>query len=455
MIESIFREYDIRGKYPDEINETMAYTIGRSYGSYIFEKFGQIKCVVSMDNRLSSESLKNNLINGITDSGVGVIDFGLTTTPMNFYARYAFSLFGVMITASHNPKDDNGFKFSFGGPSNAKGAEIVDFKNYTFKGIFNVAQAKGTYEVCDITQDYINFLISGISPGEKNLKIVVDPGNGSASPFIRRIFQNFNIDLTIINEENDGTFPNHHPDPADKKNLEQLKIKVLEIGADIGIAYDGDGDRVGFIKDNGDYLSIEDFMITIIRDLSLKVENKKFLYDVKCSKTVEEEILQLHCEPLLYRTGASYTQSKVHEDNLPFGGEFSGHIFFRDRIYDVGSAIYASLRLIEILTKSDKKISQLTQNIPKYPITEEIKIPTSDKNKFEIIEKIKELCREKRFNINDIDGIKIKFKEGWALIRASNTGPNIIFRAEANTDAEKEKLKQYFEKIINQYNTIQ
>ncbi len=450
MNETIFREYDIRGTYPSDINEKAAYQIGRAYGSYIKEKFNQDKCIVSRDNRLSGKSLRDELVKGILESGCSVIDYGITTTPMNFYARHVNNLFGIMITASHNPKDDNGFKFSFGGPSNAKGQEIIDFKNYTINNKF--INGKGNYSQDDISNKYIEYIKSGLKIGNKKIKVVVDCGNGATTVIARKIFENFNLDLIIINEENDATFPNHHPDPAVKENLIQLKNKVLETNADIGIAYDGDGDRIGFVKNNGEFLSTEEFMIILSRDILKTSTNKKILFDVKCSKVLGEEITKADGIPFMYRTGASYTQAKTHEDNLAFGGEFSGHVFLRDRIYDVGSAFYASLRLVELLSNSDKKLDELTNDIPHYFITDEIKIKTKENIKFEIVNKIKEHCLDKNFPFDDIDGVKASFQGGWVLVRASNTGPNIILRAEADTDQGKENLKAYFMKLIETYN---
>ncbi len=449
MNEHIFREYDIRGKYPEDINEDVAYKIGLSYGSYIKEKYSQRSCVVSMDNRLSSPSLKDNLVKGLLESGCSVLDYGLTTTPMNFYARYLNHLFGIMITASHNPKDDNGFKFSFDHLSNARGEMIQDFKKFTLSG--NFLNQKGTYQTSDISDKYIDYMKLGINLGARKRKVIIDCGNGATTIITRKIFEKFNIDFEIINEENDGTFPNHHPDPTVKTNLVQLQKKVLETKADLGIAYDGDGDRVGFVKENGEFMSIEEFMILIIRDISFKVINRKFLYDVKCSKAIEDEILKLKAEPFMYRTGASYTQAKTKEDNLPFGGEFSGHIYFRDKVADMGSAIYASLRMIEILSKTEKSVSELTQNIAKYYATEEIKIPTTDDEKFIIINKITNYCKSQNFPFTDIDGVRVRFKGGWALVRASNTGPNIIFRAEGDSEENKIKLENFSLALINKF----
>ncbi len=450
MNEKVFREYDIRGTYPTDINENFAFTLGKSYGSYIKEKYNQTKCVISRDNRLSSSSLSDNLVKGLLESGCSVIDYGVTTTPMNFYARYLNQLFGIMITASHNPKDDNGFKFSFGGPSNAAGQLIEDFKNYTFKGVFQ--SGTGVYEVADIKEKYIEYMKTGIELGAKKIKIVVDPGNGATTVIINEILNQFNIEYELINGENDGTFPNHHPDPAVTANLVQLQKKVLETKADLGIAYDGDGDRIGFVKNNGEFMSTEEFMILMIRNIAPTANNKTFLYDVKCSKVLEEEIKKIGATPFMYRTGASYTQLKTHEDNLAFGGEFSGHVFFRDKVSDIGSAIYASLRLVEILSKTNKTISELTSDIPKYFITEELKITTKDEIKFNVVDNVKNHCKQNNWPLNEIDGVKVYFNEGWALVRASNTGPNLILRAEANTEKGMNDLKNYFSKLIETYN---
>lgn len=450
MNTEIFREYDIRGTYPETINESIAYTIGRSYGSYLQEKYNQTTCVVAHDNRLSSDALSSNLIKGITESGCNVIDYGLATTPMNYYGRYLNHLFGIMVTASHNPKDDNGFKFSFDHLANARGPQIYDFRDYTLKGIFK--NGNGTITKNDITEKYLEYMKDGIKFGPRKRKVVIDCGNGVTCTVARKIFSQFNIDFEIINEESDGTFPNHHPDPAIAENMIQLQNKVKELHADLGIAYDGDGDRIGFVKEDGTLMSTEEFMIIIIRDIINKVQNKTFLYDVKCSKALEDEIKKLGGKPLMYRTGASYTEAKCKEDNIPFGGELSGHLFFRDKVADIGSGIYASLRMCEILSRTNLSVSELCQGINKYYSTPEIKFPSPDDKKFNVIENIKKYCEEQKYPIVTIDGVKTYFQTGWILVRASNTGPNITFRAEATTEQDLEKLKNFFTNLINQYN---
>lgn len=450
MNPNIFREYDIRGTYPETINETTAYTIGRSYGSYLREKLNQTTCIVSHDNRVSSPALAAYLTKGITDSGVNVYNYGLTTTPMHYYARYVHNLFGIMITASHNPKDDNGFKFSFDHLANARGSMIEDFKNYTFAGDF--LSGNGTVSSGNITEKYVEFLKYGVEFGRRKRKVIIDLGNGTTSIIARKIFERINVDFEIIFEENDGRFPNHHPDPNVEANLEALKKEVVAKKADCGIAFDGDGDRVGIVDEKGHMVSSDHYMILIIRNIINNVKNKTFLYDVKCTKALEEEIKRLGGTPLCYRTGASYTQAKMKEDDIPFGGEYSGHFFFRDKIADVGSGIYAGLRLLEIMSKTSEPLSKLLSDIPKYYSTAEIKFTSPDEKKFEVIKRIKEFCESQNWVLNTIDGVRVEFDTGWALVRASNTGPNITMRCEASTEDGLRNLEQIFTKIINTYN---
>ena len=450
MNPNIFREYDIRGVYPTEINETVAYTIGRSYGSYLREKLNQTTCIVSYDIRISSPALAAYLTKGITDSGLNVYNYGLTTTPMHYYARFIHNLFGIMVTASHNPKDDNGFKFSFDNLANARGEMIEDFKNYTFAGKF--LSGNGTVSSGNITEKYVEYLRYGVQFGRRKRKVIIDLGNGTTSIVARKIFEKINVDFEILFEESDGNFPNHHPDPNVEQNLEALKKNVLAKKADVGIAFDGDGDRLGIVNELGEMVPSDHFMILIIRDIINNVKNKTFLFDVKCSKALEDEIKRLGGTPFIYRTGASYTQAKVKEDNLPFGGEYSGHFYFRDKIADVGSGIYAGLRLLEIMSKTNKSLSELLLDIPKYYSTPEIKFPSSDEQKFEVIKKIKEFCELQKWSLNTIDGVRVNFSTGWALVRASNTGPNITMRCEAKDEIGLKNLQTIFTNLVNTYN---
>ena len=450
MKDKIFREYDIRGKVPSDINEEIAYKIGLGYGSFLQEFLNQDTCVVSHDNRVSSESLHENLIKGLLETGLNVIDYGLTTTPMHYYARHINNLFGIMITASHNPSDENGFKFSFDKYANARGIMVKDLKTYIDKGKFK--EGKGTLEKKDIKEDYINYVINNLKFGKKRIKVVLDPANGVTTTIARDIFEKLNIDLTIINEESDGTFPNHHPDPTIENNLTQLKDKVKEINADIGIGFDGDGDRIGIIDNLGNMVSIEAYGIIILRNIIDKVENKKFLYDPKCSDNFKDEVLRLGGTPVICRTGTSYTQEKVLKENIPFGIQYVGHISLNDRLFSTESAMYSALRLIEILSKTDKTLHELVETVPTYYNTPEQKFKSDDDKKYEVIENIKKYCLEKNYAFSEIDGLKVMFKDSWAYVRASNTGPNITLRCESKDKNNLDNLVKLFTTLIDIYN---
>ncbi len=450
MLDEIFREYDIRGKVPSEIDTDTAYKIGLGYGSYLQEYLNQKACVVSHDNRISSDMLHENLIKGLLETGINVIDYGLTTTPMHYYARYINNLYGVMITASHNPKDDNGFKFSFDKYANARGDMIQEFKEYIRKGMFY--KGVGKLEKKDIKDSYIEYIVKHLKFGKKRIKVVLDLANGTTSCIARDVFEKFNIDLTIINEKSDGTFPSHHPDPSIEKNQEQLKNKVKEIKADIGIGFDGDGDRIGIVDEKGNIVPIENYAIIILRNIIDKVDNKTFLYDAKSSDIFKDEVLRLGGKPVICRTGSSYTQEKVLKENMPFGFQYVGHISFNDRLFSTESAMYSALRIIEIMSKTTKTLSELIATTDTYYNTPEEKYASPDERKLQVIEKIKAYCENKNYNYLEIDGLKVIFKDGWAYVRASNTGPNITLRCEAKDKEVLENLHNLFATLIEVYN---
>ncbi len=447
---NIFRGYDIRGIYPTEIDSDTAYTIGRGFGSYI-RSIGKTTAVVGHDNRLSSDELYKALIAGITESGIDIISLGLCTTPMYYYACIKLGVYsGVMVTASHNPKDDNGFKFAFDESGNCKGQEIQDFLAYILKGEFS--NGEGKVSEYNIEPDYVELFGHNFNFGERRVKAVIDPGNGTTAIIAKKLYEMFPIDLICINNDSDGRFPNHHPDPCVEKNLDQLKAAVLENKADIGLAFDGDGDRMGMVTANGTFIPTDYYMIMIVRDIINKVENKKFLYDVKCSKSLSDEIEKLGGEGICYRTGNSYTKAKVRDDNLPFGGELSGHVYFRDRWPGFDSGLYAGLRMLEILSHTDKSVEELLDGINRYHSTEELKFTSPDDIKFGVIDKIGEYAKSKGYNFLTIDGVKVLFDDGWALVRASNTGPNVTARFEASTKERLEELQKEFISKIEEYN---
>ena len=450
MNESIFKAYDIRGNYPNDINEKVAYIIGQSYGTYLQKYCDKRKCVIGCDNRLSSPSLIAALKEGLLDSGINVIDYGMITTPMHYYSRYIENTYGIMVTASHNPKDDNGFKFSFDPIANARGDMIEDFKDFTLKGEFYTGS--GMYEKRDIKNLYLNYLKDNIFMGDKKIKAVFDCGNGVTSTIIRDAISIFpNIDVTYICSDSDGTFPNHHPDPAVENNMAMLKEKVLETKADIGIAFDGDGDRLGIIDENGKFVMADKYLIVAMRDMIQFSKRKTFLCDVKCSKSFIDEVEKLGGTVFMSRTGTSFTEANTKENHIPLGGELSGHIFFNDRGPEVCSAIYAGLRFIEILSKTNKNFSELLKGITEYYSTPEIKVHCSNETKFDVVEKVKQYVKQKGYSFLDIDGVRVNFEESWGLIRASNTGPDLTLRFEATTEEELESIKKEFTDVVNSF----
>ena len=449
-IKEIFKAYDIRGKFPDEINRDVAYTIGKAYGTKLLS-IGKNKCIVGYDNRESSIELSLSLSLGILSTGVDVINLGLVTTPMAIYSKEVLKIPSyVMVTASHNPKDDNGFKFSFDESGNVKGDDIDKFYDLVISG--NFKEGMGKFSRYNVEKDYLELFRRGINLGDKKLKVVIDLANGTTSCIARELFEQFDIDLTIINEESDSSFPNHHPDPCVAANQKQLQDKVLELHADLGIGFDGDGDRCGIVDNLGHIIPTDIYMAIMCKDIILNNEDKRILYDVKCSNALKDEIVKWGGVPICYRTGASYTMAKVIDDNILFGGEYSGHVFFNDRIPVIGSGIYAGLRMVEVLSKTDKKLSDLVESISKYYSTEEIKIHSPNDIKDRVIEDIKKYCINMRFNIDLTDGVKIIRPDSWALIRVSNTGPNITVRFEADTEDKLFLIKREFTNLVKYFN---
>ncbi len=449
----IFREYDIRGVYGKDINEEISYLIGRAFGTKL-KRLGKDTTLVGYDNRYSSPVIEKNLVQGIREAGINVVRLGLVTTPMYYYGWDLLDIHcGIMVTASHNPKDDNGFKFSYNGIHNAYGKSTLELYDMIQSKDF-ITLPSGTVRDVDIRDEYIKMVTSGIKLGNRKIKVVYDCGNGTTSIVADDIFNVFKdrIDLVPLFNVSDSNFPNHHPDPAVEENLTLLKKKVLETKADVGIAFDGDGDRIGVITNSGKFLDIDKYMILIWRNLVKTGVKKKTFYDVKCSLALKEELDKLGIENEFYRTGNSYTKAKSVEGDYPFSGELSGHVFFRDKFPGYDDGIYAGLRLIEILTHTDKKIEELLDGISCYESTPEIKVATRDDIKFDIVNKVKEYCSEKNYKVLLVDGVKVFFSDGTALVRASNTGPNITTRFEAKTRDRLLQIQKEFMDLIQKYN---
>lgn len=444
----IFREYDIRGIYNVDIDEEVSYLIGRAFASKM-SKLGLNKTLLAYDNRLSSPIIEKNVLKGLMDSGITVYRLGLASTPMCYFATNYFNVnCSMMITASHNPKEYNGFKFSYNGIHNAFGDSVREL----YELIINNDFVNGTGNIidCDIRSEYINLLTDKIKLGNRKIKVVYDCGNGTTSIIAKDIFDRIDVEKIALFDISDGNFPNHHPDPCVEENLTFLKDAVIKNNADLGIGYDGDGDRVGVVDEKGNMIDMDKFMIIMWRYLYDKVDKKEGFFDVKCTKALEDELIKLGVKPVETRVGNSITRKISYDGDYPLGGELSGHVYFRDKFPGYDDGIYAGLRLIERLSYTDKSLSSLLDGINKYYSTKELKLQVKDKIKFDIINKVKEYCENKNYNILTIDGVKVKFTDGFALVRASNTGPNITMRYEASSEDRLNEISLEFNTLLDE-----
>lgn len=442
---NMFREYDIRGIYGTDLNGDIAYLIGRGLGSKM-HKLNIVKTVVAYDNRLSSVELEENLVKGLIESGINVYRLGLASTPMCYYASNYFDVnCSVMITASHNPKEYNGFKFSFDGISNACGSSVMEIYDIIINKDF--VNGNGTISNVDIEDAYINLLTNNIDLPKK-LKIVYDCGNGTTSIIAKKIFDRLNVEYIPLYDISDGSFPNHHPDPSVEENLRDLEKTVVQNKASLGITFDGDGDRVGVVDEKGNMIDIDKYLIIMWKYLVNRVEKKEAFFDVKCSKVLEDELIKLGVKPIETRTGNSYTRRISAEGDYILGGELSGHVYFRDKFPGYDDGIYAGIRLIEAISNLNVELSSMLEGINKYYSTRENKIAVDDSIKFDIVNKVKEYCISKGYKFITLDGVKVKYDDGFALVRASNTGPNITTRYEAKTKSRLEEITNEFNNLI-------
>lgn len=438
----IFRQYDVRAIYGKDLNEDVAYTIGKAFGSYAKEA-GESKVVLGHDNRKSHSALYPALMQGILDSGVNVLSLGLITTGMHHFAQLYYDVnCGIMVTASHNSKEYNGFKISMKKDDALYGEELQKFKKYLDK--YEFSDGHGMVVEQDVMPAYMKELQKSIDLGDRKIKAVVDCGNGTGSIFIQNILNMFNIEYELLYCDSDPDFPNHIPDPAVKDNLIDLGNKVRELGYDIGLAVDGDVDRCGMVLEDGTFISADLIMLLFYRSLARDMKYKKGVFDVKCSKTLIDEIEKLGLEPYMNRTGAVYCRKFVNENDLDFGGEYSGHLIFRDKWLGFDDGFYGILRMIELLSKTDLKVSELFNGINKYCSTEEIKIEVLEERKKPIVEGIISYANDRGYEYSLVDGIRVIFDDAWALIRSSNTGPHLTVRFEADNKQRLEDIQKEF-----------
>lgn len=449
----IFREYDIRGIYQKQFDDNFAYLLGRAFVSYIHKRSGNKNPLISLgfDARKSSPSIIKSLAKGIMESGGSVYHLGLVTTPVCYFST--FTVEGVngaiQVTGSHNPPEYNGFKISYGN-STIYGEEIQKLKKIINDNDF--LSGSGKEQNHDIFPSYLERYKKEFGK-LKDVKVVLDCGNGAAGSIVRKLFNTVGLNPTILFETPDGTFPNHHPDPTVEENLEDLKKQVLKEGAVCGIGFDGDADRIGVVDHTGKMIFGDELMVIIARDVLKSNIGSKIIGDVKCSDRMYNDIKQMGGIPIMWKTGHSLVKEKIKTEKAPFGGEMSGHIFFADRNYGYDDAPYAALRLVEILSKTGKTIPELLNGLPLAFNTPEIRIDTTEEKKVLIVEKMKEAFNKnsKEYSVNLIDGIRISFKNGWALCRASNTQPVLVVRYESDTAAGLKEIQSRVESVVNQY----
>lgn len=448
---NILRENDIRGKYPSEINEDSVYIIGRAFAYYI-KSNNYDKCIVGHDNRLSSESLNNSLISALISSGIDVIDLGLVTTPMLNYATFVKDIdYALMITASHNDKEDNGIKVFGKDHLHLKNDELNKFYEYILDNKF--VAGNGLLSSFNVNKLYADMLVNKF--GKINKRVVVDCGNGTASTIVKDVYSRVFSVVSYINSNSDGSFPVHNPDPNVSSNLKWLVDQVKLRNFDLGIAFDGDADRVGIVDNLGNVISTDYLIAIFAKDIINNYDNKNIVIDIKCSKGVENEINKLGGTPVVVKNGSAYIETFCHDYPALLGGEYSGHLFFRDDYYGFDDGLYAGLRMGKLIDNNNIISSLLTKDMDKYYSTEEIRVIVDDNKKEDIINKIKEYALEKNYNCNLIDGVKVDYDDGFSLIRKSNTGPTITMRFEASSeevlklrsDEFQNKLKEIIQKI--------
>ena len=440
----IFRQYDIRGIVDKDLTLETVELLGRGIGSY-FRQSRRKEVVLGRDCRLSSPSFSESLIKGLHSTGCEVVDIGVVPTPLLYFMMYYKKKeAGVMITGSHNPPEYNGFKIMVGEETLYGGAiqdiyDIIKNNNY----VREEAQKRIAYNILPEYQDYI---LRDIKL-EKKIKVVVDAGNGTAGVVASPIFKKLGCEVIELFCEMDGTFPNHHPAPTLPDALRDLIQKVAETKADVGIAYDGDGDRIGIIDNEGNILWGDQLMIIFARDVLPSHPGSAVISEVKASKLLYEEIDRLGGRPIMWKTGHSLIKKKIKEEKALLAGEMSGHIFFADRYFGFDDAIYSSARLLEILSRSDEKLSEMLSDLPTTFTTPEIRIYASDEVKFKIVEQVKQELSQK-YPIIDIDGVRAQYPTGWALVRASNTQEVLVLRFEANSEEDLKAIKKEVEVTV-------
>ena len=446
VIESIFREYDIRGTYPSEINENIISLIAQAIALKCKEE-GVSQISVGRDGRLSGETLLDSMCSSLARSGISVTNIGLVTSPILYYAaKKSYSKSGIMITGSHNPKDDNGIKMVINNKP-VSGTEILSLT----KSVLDFNGIKEEIIKLDIIEDYINDVLQKITLDKpENFKVVIDCGNGAAGCVAPELFKRLGCNVINLFSEIDGNFPNHHPDPGKLANLQDLIKSVKAENADLGLAFDGDGDRVGLVTEKGNVVFPDKIMMLFAKDVLARNNGGQIIFDVKCSNLLAEIIKTNGGEPIMSPTGHFHIKNKLRETNALLAGEMSGHIFFNDDWYGFDDGHYAGVRIIDLINRSNSSIEEMISELPKSFSTPELNIYASDDSKFDIVKKFAEECSLDGKKIT-IDGLRIEFSNGWGLLRASNTTPKLVLRFEGSSENDLNKIQENF---MNEFKRI-
>ena len=436
---SIFREYDIRGTYPSEINEDSIAKIGQAIAVKCTQE-GVSEICVGRDGRLSGKTLLDAMCRSLSESGIAVIDIGLVTSPILYYAaKKNKSKSGVMITGSHNPKNDNGIKMVINDKP-VSGTEILSLTK-SINGGNNKAEIINDTDVIDQYITEVTHKIKLHNPN--NLKVVIDCGNGAAGVVAPELFKNLGCEVINLFSEVDGNFPNHHPDPGKLDNLQDLINAVKKEDADLGIAFDGDGDRVGLISGKGEIVFPDKIMMLFAKDILVKNKGGEIIFDVKCSNALADIITQNGGKPTMSPTGHFHIKNALRKTNALLAGEMSGHIFFNDTWYGFDDGHYAGVRILDLIARSNLSIDELVSQLPNSFSTPELNINVNDEEKFLIIQRFAQECSLDGNKVT-IDGLRIEFENGWGLLRASNTTPKLVLRFEGNTKEALNSIKTDF-----------
>jgi phosphomannomutase/phosphoglucomutase len=425
---NIFREYDIRGIADVELTDDGVSTLGQAIGTWMIRR-GSRKINLARDCRLSSPRLHQALLGGLLASGCEITDLGVVPTPLLYYSVFHLKADGgVMITGSHNPADYNGFK-TMHGDGTIHGEDIQEIRRLIEAGDFE--QGAGTVKSFDIATPYVEEIAAQFKL-PKRVKVVSDAGNGTAGPIVRRIFERLNCESEELFFEMDGRFPNHHPDPTQPENLEHLIAAVREAKADVGLAFDGDSDRIGAVDETGEVLYGDQLMIIYSREILSRKPGATIIGEVKSSQNMYDDIRNHGGNAVMWKTGHSLIKARMKETHAELAGEMSGHMFFADRYYGFDDAIYAACRLLEIMSNSGTTLSSLLADLPKTLTTPELRVDCADDQKFAVVKAVKERF-QRDYDVIDIDGARVNFGRGWGLVRASNTQPVLVLRFEAQT----------------------